>query len=406
MTNYQPADAAEIGDILAAAAASGETLEVIAGATKRSFGRPMQTDHVLDLTRLAGVIDYDPAELLLTALPATPLEEITTLLNSRQQMLAFEPPDWRGLFGTQGAATLGGVLACNQSGPRRVKSGGARDHFLGFTAVNGWGDAWKAGGKVVKNVTGYDMCKLQAGAFGTLSVLTEVTVKVLPRPSSACTLVLLTSDATTGVRLMSAALNAPHEVTAAAFLPPSVAPRSRLSAALQPGAGATALRLEGPAPSVAQRAAALRAMFGAMECLDQADSTALWSEIATVRPLLSPTASCVWRVCPTPAAAAAMLDAVATQLGPVDAILDWGGGLVWISLDDRQAGQDGGAAVLRAALAQSGGHATLVVAPDEVRTAADVFQPLAASLAALSRRVKQGFDPQGILNPCRMYREF
>ncbi|HUM07493.1 MAG TPA: FAD-binding protein, partial [Acidocella sp.] len=190
MTLYQPGDAAELAGIVASAATAGETLEITGGGSKRRLGRPASAEHTVGLGRISGIIDYEPAELVLTARAATPLAEIERALAGQRQMLAFEPPDWTGLLGNTGAPTLGGVLACNQSGPRRLKAGAARDHFLGFSAVNGQGEIWKAGGRVVKNVTGYDMCKLQTGAFGTLSVLTEVTIKVVPRPETACTLLL------------------------------------------------------------------------------------------------------------------------------------------------------------------------------------------------------------------------
>lgn len=405
MSVYQPADAAELADVVASAAASGETLEIMAGGSKRSLGRATTTDHTLDVSRIAGVVDYDPAELLLTVRPGTKLTEIEAMLAEKGQMLAFEPPDWRGLLGAGGEPTLGGVLATNQAGPRRLKSGAARDHFLAFTAVSGWGEEWKAGGKVVKNVTGYDMCKLQAGAFGTLSVLTEVTVKVLPRPETTCTLLLRSADAAASVRRMSEALNSPHEVSAACFLPAATIGRLRFAGAAPSSGGMTALRLEGPAPSVAHRADALEAMFGAGLRLDAVASSELWADIGAVRPLLA-AADCVWRLCPTPAGAASLLDTLNARFGSVDAFSDWGGGQVWVGLNAEQAGPDGGAGVVRKAMVGVGGHATLFVAPDAIRAEVDVFEPLAAPLAALSRRIKDGYDSRGILNPRRMYREF
>ena len=180
MTRFRPDDERALAEIVAAAVAQEEPLEIVAGGSKRSLGRPLQTPHALDVTAFAGIRDYAPEELVLTAGAATPMREIETALAAKGQMLAFEPPDWRGLFGGAGAPTLGGVIACNLAGPRRIKMGAARDHFLGFRAVSGRGEAFKAGGKVVKNVTGYDLAKLIAGSYGTLAVLTEVTVKVLP----------------------------------------------------------------------------------------------------------------------------------------------------------------------------------------------------------------------------------
>ncbi len=188
MTHFTPADLVELRDAVAAALAAQEPVEIVGGGTKRAFGRPLQTPHLLDLSRLSGIREYTPSELVLTAGAATPLTEIERALDMAGQMLAFEPPDWCGLLGAPEAApTLGGILACNLSGPRRPKAGAARDHFLGFRGVSGRGEIFKAGGKVVKNVTGYDLCKLMAGSFGTLAALEEVTVKVLPRPEAVAT---------------------------------------------------------------------------------------------------------------------------------------------------------------------------------------------------------------------------
>jgi glycolate oxidase FAD binding subunit len=277
-----------------------------------------------------------------------------------------------------------------------VRAGAARDHLLGFAAINGVGEAWKAGGRVVKNVTGYDLCKLQAGAFGTLSLLTELSVRVMPRAETACTLLLagLTDDA--AIAVLARALNTPHEVSAAAHLPAAAARRSWLAA----DGARTALRIEGPAPSVAFRRDALAALFAGAESLDAAASAHLWREIGGVAALLPSDAACVWRLCPTPSAAPAVLHAIRAVHPDAEAFYDWGGGLIWLSLPVALA--DAGAADVRRALGRFGGHATLMVAPDEVRAATAVFEPEAAPVAALTARVKAGFDPHHILNPGRM----
>ena len=190
MSILKPTDANQIAEMISWVVQEGDSLEIVGGGTKRALGRPMKTDHVLDVSRFEGIVAYEPAELVLTVRPGEPLASINAELRKNRQMLAFEPPDWRALLGAEGAETLGGVVACNMAGSRRVRSGSPRDYVLGFSAVNGFGEIWKAGGKVVKNVTGYDMCKLQAGAYGTLSALTEITLKVMPGPETACTIVL------------------------------------------------------------------------------------------------------------------------------------------------------------------------------------------------------------------------
>ncbi len=401
MTGFRPADGAEAEQVVAWAAAEGEALEIVGGGSKRGLGRPVRAPHVLELGAIAGILDYEPAELVLTARAGTTMAAIGTALDAAGQMLAFEPPVSGGLFAGAGSPTLGGVLACNLAGPRRIRAGAARDHFLGFRAVNGWGDGWKAGGRVVKNVTGYDMGKLQAGAFGTLSVLLELSLKVLPRPETSASVLLTGDDPAAAVAAMATALNSPHEVSAAAHLPAAAAARSAVGAVAGAGRGVTALRIEGPGPSVAFRRAALAELLGAAGSIAEAESATLWTEIAEVVPLLAD-APLLWRLCPPPAAAPALLEGLHAALAG-RCLLDWGGGLVWFAPDPAAAGADGGAGRVRAALAQTGGHAMLFRAPEEMRAAAGVFDPLAGPLAGLTRRIKAGFDPRGILNPGRMH---
>ncbi len=402
MTEFCPADAGEVRDVVAWAMAEEQPLELVGGGSKRPFGRPLQVAHVLDLSRLSGIVDYEPAELVLTAHAATPLGEIEAALAASGQRLAFEPPDWRRLLGTEARSqTVGGVLACNLAGPRRIVAGAARDHFLGFQGVNGRGELFKAGGRVVKNVTGYDLCKLLAGSQGTLAALTEVSIKVLPRPEMTRTLLLCGLDDEAAVRAMAEALNSPHEVSGAAHLPVSVAVRSDVAAVATLGQAVTALRLEGPEPSVAYRLEALRRESAgvATEMLGDAPSVTLWREIGDAT-LLAAAELAVWRVSVAPASGAQVAAAVADRIACA-AFYDWGGGLLWLGV----AGQhDCGAAAVRAAVAgQGGGHATLLRAPEAARAALPVFETLPLPLAALSARVKASFDPRGVLNPGRIH---
>ncbi len=371
---------------LAEIIATGAPIEIRAGGTKRPWGRPA-TGTILDISALRGILDYDPAELVLTARAATPLAEIESALAQAQQTLAFEPPDWRALLGTEGEPTLGGTIAVNASGPRRIRAGAARDHLLGFRAIDGTGQIWKAGGRVVKNVTGYDMSKLMAGAFGTLSLLTELSVRVLPRPETETTLLFEGETAAGATAAMTAALNTPHEISAAAWLPADIAARTKLAAATS----LRLLRLEGPAQSVAYRAGAL----GGTQ-LDAATSQAIWRDIASVAPLLPPAGRCIWRLCTAPALAPALRDRVQATFEGAETFLDWGGGLLWASLPKQDA-----ATALHALLHAFGGHATLIAASQQYRAGA-VFQPRSAAQAALEARIKRGFDPGLVLNRFRM----
>ncbi|HUO55269.1 MAG TPA: glycolate oxidase subunit GlcE [Rhodoblastus sp.] len=407
MSEHRPADAQQVADLIAWGAAEKQTFEIVAGGSKRAFGRPAPAGHVLDLSRIAGIVNYEPAELVLTARPGAALAEIKALLDSKGQMLAFEPPSWRALLASSAEPalaqpTLGGVLACNLAGPRRVRAGAPRDFFLGFSAVNGRGEIFKAGGKVVKNVTGFDLSKLLAGSFGTLAVLTEVTLKVMPKPETECTLLLHALADEVAIATMAKALNTPFEISGAAHLPPAVARRAPTPAVAEGLGAVTALRLEGPAPSVAFRAAEIEKLFVRGGRLDGVASALFWETLGEVHALLPEGERIVWRLCPTPSEACVAVDAVKARLPSAEALFDWGGGLVWLSLDAAEAGADAGAAIVRAAMKPCGGHSTLIVAPDEIRSRVSVFEPLPAALMTLKARVKAGFDPMGVLNPGRM----
>jgi glycolate dehydrogenase FAD-binding subunit len=406
MSRFAPADLAELRDAVAEALAAEEPLEVIAGGSKRGLGRPLQLPRTLDLSQLAGIRDYQPSELVLSAGAATPIEEIDAALAKVGQMLAFEPPDWGTLHGLPASAagrrTLGGILACNLSGPRRIKAGAARDHFLGFRGVSGRGETFKAGGKVVKNVTGYDLCKLMAGSYGTLAALEEATIKVLPKPETCSSVLLNGLDPSAGVRFLSRALASPHEVSGAAYIPPGSTVGLSFLSGMR---GLVALRLEGPHPSVAFRREKLLAELGS-DCeaapLNEEYSTALWRAIRDVAPLGEPADRTVWRVSVAPSRGAELGEVIARDL---DAIwyLDWGGGLVWVAV---AGADDGGGAVIRAAIrgedGRGTGHATLVKGAPALRRTVLVFEPQPPALAALTVRVKESFDPHRILNPGRM----
>ncbi len=402
MTVLRPADEKQLSEAVARAAADRQPMEIVAGGSKRSLGRPVKAEHVLDVSEIAGVVNYEPAELILTAKPATPLVAIKAALQAKRQMLAFEPPDWRGLLGSNAEPTLGGVLAGNLAGPRRVRAGAARDFFLGFSAVNGVGEIWKAGGKVVKNVTGYDMMKLLAGSFGTLSVMTEVTLKVTPKPETVRTILLSALADEIAVATMAKALNTPFEVSSVAHLPQACARRSAIPEIVQGLGAITAIRIEGPAPSVAFRVEAIESLFGRGARLDDEASAAFWEEVGEVDRLLPLKERVLWRLCPTPSVAGALAADIRARLPSAEAFFDWGGGLVWLSLDAAEAGPEAGAGLVREVLRPHGGHATLIVAPDETRGRVSVFEPEEAPLGALTARIKAQFDPMGVLNPGRM----
>jgi glycolate oxidase FAD binding subunit len=368
----QPADEAELCACLAECT---DAVEIVGGGSKRAVGGRVDAAP-LSVAAMQGIVDYRPEELIVTARAATSLVTLQQALREANQRLAFEPGT---LPGSTGPQTIGGVLAANLSGSRRVTAGAARDHFLGLRAVNGQGLAFKAGGKVVKNVTGYDLPKLLAGSWGTLAVLTEVTLRAVPAPEHECTWVVGERDVDAAVALMTRALGSPHDVSSAAF---------------DPARGEVFVRLEGFAPSVAARLAALRAEASALiraagkEPLEGEASRALWQTMGSAGPVVQ--APVVWRLSVPPADAVRVVRAIA----PACWLLDWGGGLIWIGADTVDA--------VRVRGALRDGHATLIKAPDAERAMAAVFPPQAPAVAALAARVKAAFDPLNRLNPGRM----
>ncbi len=359
-------------DVAAAVRDSAGPLRIRGGGT-RTLGRPVAGE-VLSLRGLTGIELYEPGALTIVARAGTPLAEVEAALAAEGQRLPFEPMDHRPLLGTAGEPTIGGVVAANVSGPRRVQAGACRDSLIGVRFVDGTGTVVKNGGRVMKNVTGYDLVKLIAGSWGTLGVLTEVAFKVLPAPASAATLRIGGLGDDRAVAAMAAALSSPFEVSGAAHH----------------RAGDTLLRIEGFGASVAYRAgriADLLAPFGAVEVLEgRARTEAIWADVRDVAPFVGE-AGDVWRLSVKPSDAPALVARVA----PRGALYDWGGGLVWLLVPE---GTD-----LRAHLGAFSGHATLVRAAEDVRSWIAPFHPEAAPLAALSQALRARFDPRGVLNP-------
>jgi glycolate oxidase FAD binding subunit len=400
----KPRDAADVESAVQWALAESKALEIVGQGSKRALGRPNQTDMTLELSGLSGVTLYEPEELVLSAGAGTPIAEIEALVAANGQELAFEPMDYGPLLGEPaGQGTIGGVLAANLSGPRRIKAGAARDHFLGVHAVSGRGETFKSGGRVVKNVTGYDLCKLIAGSWGTLAAMTEVTIKTLPKAETEASVLLLGLDDAAATKAMAAVMASSCDVSAAAHLPAQVAQRA--SRDMPVGRAITALRLEGIAPSVAHRKQTLEDLlkpFGPLGELDDAQSRPLWRGVRDVVPFSSAGPAgqrIVWRISTAPMKGAELGRLIATKAN-AELLYDWAGGLVWAALAPSD---DAGAAIVRAAVSACGGHATLVRAPAALRAAVGAFAPQEEGLAALTKRVKDGFDPRGVLNPGRMW---
>ena len=400
----QPRDAKEVEAAVQWVLAEGKAAEIVGHGSKRAIGRPAQTDLTLDLSALSGITLYEPEELVLSAKAATPLAEIEALVAAKGQQLAFEPLDYATLLGgVAGRGTIGGALAANLSGPRRIKAGAARDHFLGFSAVSGRGETFKSGGRVVKNVTGYDLCKLIAGSWGTLAAMTEVTIKVLPAAETEETLLIRGLEPAQAVEAMTTAMGSACDVSGAAHLPPEVA--TSIPAVAGAAAGMTALRLEGFSPSVVHRRGVLQGLmkpFGELATIDAPASRALWQAVRDVTPFAAGREGMegpLWRISTAPERGAE-LGATIAERGGAQVLYDWAGGLLWLTL---AASDDAGAARIGPAVAATGGHATLIRAPASMRAAIGVFAPEEGGLAALTKRVKESFDPKRVLNPGRMW---
>lgn len=387
MTVLAPHDEAGVAAAVADAAASREPLAIAGRGTKHALLRPVQAARTLSTRALTGITLYRPQELVLSARAGTPLAEIEAALTEHRQMLPAEPPDLSALFAADSSGTIGGMVATNLSGPRRITAGATRDNLLGIRAVNGGGEVFRSGGRVLKNVTGLDLCKLLAGSHGTLGVLTEVTLKVLPRPERAGTLVVPVADHAAGVAALSAGLGSPFGVSGAALLPRGWAPAGL--------AGATAcLRIEDVAESVAYRLDRLRDALGG-RVLDDDASGALWLAIRDAAPLEADPGDAVWRVSVRPSAAPAAMTSLPF---PARLLFDWGGGLVWIAGPATEAAH----AAVATAAAHSGGTHVLFRAPEPLRAAVAVIPAEPPPLAAIAARVRAVLDPAGILNPGRM----
>jgi len=392
------AEEAAIASSVLTASRAGEPLLIQGNGTKSGMLRPVQSARVLSTRDYAGITLYAPKELILTARAGTPLPEIEAALAEKGQHLIAEPPDLAAIFGQTGRPqTIGGVAAANLSGPRRVAWGATRDHVMGIRAVTGRGEVIHSGGRVLKNVTGLDLCKLFTGSHGTLGVITEVTLKVLPAPETTGSVMLTGLEPEAAVAALSAALGSPFGVSAAAWLPREAAGAIPALAAV---AGTVTLaRIEDFAASVAYRTDRLRGLLGhGGEILDDATSRAVWRAIGNVEPLLAAKDDAVWRVSVRPSRGPGALRAVIRATG-ARGFLDWGGGLIWIA---GPANEETHGAVCAAAN-EAGGTWTLMRAPDALRGAVSVVPEEAPPLARITQRVKAAFDPAGILNPGRVH---
>jgi len=386
---FKPTNEDQVVEAVQWALGTKTPMELVGTGSKQAVGNRMETGCGLDLSDLTGISLYEPEELVLAAGAGSLLTDIEKALDEKGQAFAFEPPDLSHLLGSNSRGTLGGMVASGFAGPRRVQAGGVRDHLLGVRAVSGRAEIFKTGGRVVKNVTGYDLPKILSGSWGTLAAMTQLTFKVLPRPETEATLALISIDNETAIKAMSAGLCAPLEVSGAAHVP----------------GARTLLRLEGIAPSVAARMESLKTLlgnFGEIDVLGHDVSQDVWRNIRDVRLIGSEAdteaKNAIWRLSVPPAQGAKVLARIEQKIS-VNSFMDWGGGLIWLEVLDQDRAC---AAEIRGAIGVEGGHATLIRASEKSRAGSAVFQPQSAALTMLAGRLKGAFDPKAILNPGRM----
>lgn len=397
----KPATEWELQRTIYDAAQARAPLEIIGNGSKRGVGREMQTQALVTTQSLTGIRLYEPTELVMSARGGTPLSRVEAELDMKGQMLAFEPIELGPLLGQErGGASIGGLFAANLSGARRISAGAARDHILGISAVTGAGQAFRSGGRVMKNVTGYDLSRFICGSWGTLGVLTEVTFKVLPKPEETATVLLFGLEDALAVEALSMALGSPYEVSGAVHIQQPLVQRLAHPGLRDFGQAVTALRIETFARFISYRSGKLRdelKPFGEIHGLGHEESLGFWDELRCLSPVLG-SEDPVWRISSAPSAGPKIVAGIKRYMD-CRAFYDWSGGLIWLEV---LPAADAGAADVRRVVASFGGHATLMRAPAAVRAAVDVFQPLEPAVGEIATKLKALFDPAGILNPGRL----
>ncbi len=374
MSEIAAANETEVVEAVRQARETRSPFEIVGAGSKRKLGWPAaQGISILDVSCIKGIVAYEPEELIITVLPGTPIAEIETVLAEKGQRFGFDPPDWGPLLGAPaGVGTIGGAICTDACGPARVRYGAVRDQLLGFRAVNGFGQAFKAGGKVVKNVTGFDIPKLVCGAFGTLCILTEVTLRVFPKPSRSQTYSVKRVSPEDAFALLRKVWSSPLEATGLAC-----------------ANGAAFIRLEGEKEPLAEKFAMLKSLCAGRE-VKPADDDGIFRQIGNGDAFLS-SPNHLWRVALPPSNAANVVEQVGLSLWAAD----WAGGLLWIATNDGRR--------LREITKEAGGHAVLMRADAQTRADVDVFEKEDPVRAQLTRSVKAAFDPLGLFNPGRMW---
>jgi glycolate oxidase FAD binding subunit len=397
---FNPSSREEIAEIIRNCYKKNIPLEINGSKSKNKIGRNFQAEKTLDLTSYSGIIDYKPEELYIKVKAGTPINSIIEELDKHDQQLAFEPVDFGFLFnGKSNNGTIGGVISCNFAGPRRFKVGSARDHLLGFQGINGKGEIIKSGGTVVKNVTGYDLCKLISGSFGTLSVLTELSVKVLPKPQTSKTLIINNPHIKKAIEYLGTALSSSSDPSGGVFYPEQFDQSFTFNDLTHKGA-LTAIRIEGPSNSVDHRIKNLSAELGLLEneysILESVQTKIFWNKTKNLEIFSNSKKNLLRIVVPISETLS-----VLQKMKPfeINYFLDWGGSLIWVELEKISL------KILREIkdiMQQHSGYFTIIKVEDDLKASADIFT-LDPIKYKISEKIKKSFDPKRIFNPGKMY---
>ncbi len=374
----------QVVEFVRQARADKTPFEIVAGGTRRGLGAPVPSLPQLDVSALSGIVNYEPEELLCTVAPATPLPQVAAALAERGQRLGFDPADWSAIHGLSGTPTIGGAVSVDAFGPGRLLRGPARDSLLAYRGINGMGETIRGGAKVVKNVTGFDLPKLMCGAFGTLSVLTELTFRVYPRPTSAAVLAVKDVGPMEGFAHLRKVARSALEPSGLSYLP------SGNTLLPDVGRGAAIIRLEGEAKPLSEKIVLAKALLG-VNLEDVADGLGLFGRIRDGA-MFTGTDLEIWRVMIPATDAPRFAAEIAAPLWAGDQA----GGLLWLGAKPQSA------AAIRALAAAHDGQAMLLKASDARRAELGLYAPPSPALAHLRAGIKNAFDPDNLLNPGRI----
>lgn len=403
---WKPQNTTELQSAIKDALSSQITLELRGAGSRLKLGRKVQSNALVDLSQLSGITLYEPEEMIIITKPGTPLAEIESTLAQHNQRLAFDPPSYAALWGIPSEhGTIGGAMMTGRAGSRRLTAGGPRDHCLGVKAVNGFGDVCAVGGRVVKNVTGFDISKLVTGSYGTLCAVSELTLKTHPSSNDTVTLALLGLDDSIAVNAMRQAMSSSCQVSAAAHLPEHITnhfPNDMLPT----DTSVTLLRLDGFHPTTGARAEVLSNQLknaGEHQFIPCAESAVLWQEISSAQCFSQNIDHALWHLSIPPKNGPKIIDYLRLVF-EFDYYFDWAGSGIWIEI--RNPSHDYSEEIRQSIqeLASGDGHATLIRTPHDIIDTIDPFQPLAPEIEAITRKIKSQFDPMNIFNPGRMYK--